>query len=91
MELCDSEILRSMLIEVDRAAGSNRRRLVRIQANDSCNPPRTKSTSRNCRCARCSHCIENARWDSIFRAKFADPNYYGVKPVKVGSSLSSWE
>lgn len=30
----------------------------------------------SCRCQRCATCIDNARWDRIFREKFADPNYY---------------
>jgi hypothetical protein len=33
-----------------------------------------------CRCQRCPTCIDNARWERIFREKFADPNYY-ARPV----------
>ena len=29
-----------------------------------------------CRCQRCAACIDNARWERIFREKFADPSYY---------------
>ena len=30
----------------------------------------------SCRCQRCAACIDNARWDRIFKEKFADPSYY---------------
>ena len=80
-----------MLTEVERPAGASRRRPVRIRTTDPYNPPQVKSKARNCRCARCSQCLENARWDNIFRSKFADPNYYGFKPVTLGSSLKSWD
>jgi hypothetical protein len=43
---------------------------------------------RRCACGTCTTCIENARWERIFREKFADPDYY-TRPVRVivGSSL----
>jgi len=31
---------------------------------------------RQCHCGRCRECRDNARWESIFEAKFADPDYY---------------
>lgn len=45
------------------------------------------SNRRGCQCGTCSKCLDNARWDRIFREKFADPDYYKPKPVPFGSSL----
>ena len=39
----------------------------------------------NCRCQHCPTCTENARWERIFREKFADPNYY-IRPLARNSS-----
>jgi hypothetical protein len=41
-----------------------------------------------CQCGKCTMCIDNARWDKIFNAKFADPTYYTSRPVRSGSSLA---
>ena len=38
-------------------------------------------------CAICAFCLENARWDRIFREKFADPDYYKAVPVRFSSPL----
>lgn len=43
--------------------------------------------ARHCECGHCATCVENARWDAIFNAKFADPTYYNPKPIHFGSSL----
>src|SRR5471030_1145376 len=45
---------------------------------------RTKKngTKPGCRCSqssRCAACTDNARWERIFREKFADPFYYTRK------------
>jgi hypothetical protein len=32
-----------------------------------------------CRTGECPRCIENERWDRVFREKFADPLYYDHK------------
>ena len=40
-----------------------------------------------CRCGKCRQCVEEARWERIFTEKFADPEYYGQRPVAQGSSL----
>jgi len=42
---------------------------------------------RRCQCGVCTSCIDNARWDRIFREKFADPNYYKSRPIPHQSSL----
>lgn len=40
-----------------------------------------------CHCGVCTLCVDNARWETIFNAKFADPDYYKSRPVRGGSSL----
>jgi hypothetical protein len=45
-----------------------------------------------CRCSRtigsrCAACLDNARWDRIFREKFADPSYYNRKQVRNTSPI----
>jgi uncharacterized protein with PIN domain len=42
-----------------------------------------------CRCGRCGSCLENARWERIYREKFADPNYYAPRIPPHASSLAS--
>ena len=39
-----------------------------------------KSGRHRCRCGVCSQCQQNARWDRIFQAKFADPDYCSRLP-----------
>ena len=43
---------------------------------------------RPCKCGTCARCRDNARWESIFQEKFADPTYYQECAPKQGSSLS---
>lgn len=40
-----------------------------------------------CKCGTCAACVDNARWEAIFNAKFADPDYYASRPARSGSSL----
>jgi hypothetical protein len=42
---------------------------------------------RRCACGVCAMCLDNARWERIFQAKFADPTYYQGRVPKQGSSL----
>jgi hypothetical protein len=50
--------------------------------------PMGKSFNRGCKCGACRSCIEEARWERIFREKFADPAYYSPRPVSLSSPLS---
>lgn len=43
-----------------------------------------------CSCGVCKVCEENARWEAVFNAKFADPTYYADRGVRVGSPLSDF-
>jgi hypothetical protein len=51
---------------------------------------RTTSPRRpRCHCGECRQCQDDARWDRIFREKFADPEYYTRCQVRCGSPLES--
>ncbi len=43
-----------------------------------------------CTCGVCKVCEENARWEAVFNAKFADPTYYANRGVRVASPLSDF-
>jgi len=34
-----------------------------------------------CKCGVCQWCLEEKRWDKIFKEKFEDPDYYRGKTV----------
>lgn len=53
------------------------------------NRAKKKGNSRqDCRCGQCTACIDNARWERIFKEKFADPFYYVPKQVRNASPLT---
>jgi hypothetical protein len=39
-------------------------------------------------CGRCARCQDDARWERIYREKFADPTYYDERPVRYSSPLA---
>ena len=41
-----------------------------------------------CHCGVCRPCLEDARWDKIFKEKFADPSYYTDRAPRFSSPLS---
>jgi hypothetical protein len=43
---------------------------------------------RDCRCQQCAQCIDNARWERIFREKFADPLYYNRNQARNASPIT---
>jgi len=51
--------------------------------------PKRLKVSR-CRCGVCRTCLEDARWERIFREKFADPTYYGDRPPRLSSPLAEF-
>jgi len=80
MELANPEVIAQLLAE---QRPPRRTRL-------SSTPMRGGSHSslkRRCQCGVCPFCQENARWDRIFREKFADPDYYKAVPVRFSSPL----
>ncbi|MEI9977236.1 MAG: hypothetical protein WDO73_37390 [Ignavibacteriota bacterium] len=50
----------------------------------------SRNRTRRCKCGVCRTCLENARWESVFQKKFADPYYYSLREPKQGSSLSGF-
>ena len=60
----------------------------------SLRPARQQAVVRNkprrCACGTCRTCLDNARWESVFQKKFADPYYYSLREPKQGSSLNGF-
>ena len=56
----------------------------RVPAGAGDDPARRK----NCDCGQCQRCQGNARWDRIFKEKFADPTYYTRLALRHDSSLA---
>ena len=54
-------------------------------------PPKLPSriVRRRCACGNCAACVDNARWERIFEAKFADRDYYTRPVMRQGSPLSA--
>jgi hypothetical protein len=49
-----------------------------------------RTKRRSCTCGKCRTCIDNARWEAVFRQKFADPLYYTPRRPTQGSSLNGF-
>jgi hypothetical protein len=85
MELADARMIQELL------AGHARISRVGVGCvKDSMLAGRTVTRgpkARRCRCGVCSRCLEEARWERIFKERFADPDYYGARPVHFGSSM----
>ena len=94
MELSDAATVRSFLEmnhEVRRKRSSPRLPVLRHNTPAVyCAPAAKSNGKRNCRCGQCGDCLENARWERVFQAKFADPDYYGGLRVRNTSPLNSW-
>lgn len=85
MELANPELIDALLHEPKpirpvriRRAPAKARAGVRV-------PLASKAPRPTCVCGRCAECEENARWDRVFKAKFADPKYYRPRPPRRGS------
>jgi hypothetical protein len=46
-----------------------------------------RAIAKRCQCGQCAACRDNARWERIFQEKFADPNYYSLRPLWQRSTL----
>jgi len=82
VELTDPKVIEALMNAVARRKQVRHNR--RAQTPQS---PTPEKRSR-CTCGKCGPCQDNARWDAIFNAKFADPDYYKSRPLRGGSSLS---
>jgi len=82
MELSDPQLIQALLAGVVRSTRPAAEKYRAIS------PRPAKAVSRpRCTCGECAQCKEDQRWESIFNAKFADPNYYADRPVRHASSL----
>lgn len=82
MELADPQVLASLLVSAQKP----RIDATRLETAATLVGARAPKI-RRCQCGHCPNCIDNARWDRIFNAKFADRTYYNPKPLHFGSSL----
>jgi hypothetical protein len=80
VELTDPKVIDALKSAVERRRETRRSRQVK---------PAGPSVERRkrCECGGCTACLDNARWEAIFNAKFADPDYYKSRPIRGGSSL----
>lgn len=82
MELSDAHIIDALL------AGMVRPRRSTPEKSKAAQLRPVKMVSRpRCACGQCAQCKENQRWEAIYNAKFADPNYYAARPIRHSSSL----
>jgi hypothetical protein len=91
MELSDEKVLESLLRDWEKQTLNQKPARVRAPAElppTIYEAPARKSMSRRCRCGACYQCRENARWERIFQAKFADPDYYSRRSVPHISPLT---
>jgi hypothetical protein len=51
-------------------------------------PHQPHGQSPRCKCGACVRCLDEIRWERIFKEKFADPEYYDSRPSWGGCSLS---
>jgi hypothetical protein len=82
MELCDPRLIQILMTTP-----------ARLRMSPTAESPPTKQAkpsgwASRCRCGQCPTCEHNARWERIFREKFADPEYYAPRPVRYTSSLN---
>jgi hypothetical protein len=80
VELTDPKVIDALKGAVERRRQTRRSRQVK-----SAEPPPERR--KRCECGTCPVCLDNAKWEAIFNAKFADPDYYKSRPVRGGSSL----
>jgi len=82
MELSDPNVIDALLAGMARSWRST-------PEISKAAPPRPAKMGRRVRCAcgECVQCKDNQRWETIYNAKFADPNYYADRPVRHSSSL----
>jgi len=82
LELSDPQIIDALLVGFIRT-----KRRVPKTTKPERGVIATLPDRKECRCGTCSQCIENERWEAVFNAKFADPDYYKARPVRHSSSL----
>ncbi len=81
MMLASAEAIRELVNQASATTGRSQNR-TGLQSSRA-------RRRRQCRCGKCAECKENARWDRIFREKFADPNYYELRGPRAVSPLTA--
>jgi hypothetical protein len=92
MELADPRMLAELIAAHVRMSGgrSSHRKQAPVQARMTMTASPTQQSSpksKRCHCALCPRCREEARWERIFKERFADPDYYKERPARFGSSM----
>jgi hypothetical protein len=90
MELTDERQIAILLASSPLLERRKVPRMSRKRANSrlACTPPEQQTSRIPCRCGTCAECRENLRWERIFQAKFADPDYYVRPVIRCGSPLN---
>ena len=83
MELTSPELIAALMNTGAHGAQARAR-----TAPDTSLTPR-KARKIRCQCGKCSQCLENARWERIFKEKFVDADYYTRRQVQCSSPLTS--
>ena len=83
MELSSPESIRVLM----KAYGNPKPVQCRRGAQDASRPA-SKDRRMRCKCGQCRQCLDNARWERIFTEKFADPNYYTPRVIRIASPLT---
>lgn len=81
-ELADIAMIAQLLESRRRPKPARLRKQERVEAPVAC------AKRRRCDCGKCRACLDNARWESVFQQKFADPYYYSDLLPRHESSLS---
>jgi hypothetical protein len=91
MELADQFQLTALLASSAMQVRRNRPRMNQGTAGvpSACQPRAHNVKQQRCRCGTCAACQDNARWERIFQAKFADPDYYARRVIRHESPLTS--
>jgi hypothetical protein len=84
MELASPESIGALMREQGNFTPVRRRHGARDAAGPASRGPRMR-----CRCGQCPQCLDNARWERIFKEKFADPDYYARRVTRISSPLTS--
>ena len=84
MELSSPELIQSLVVALKKSGQ------ILDTPRESASAPSSAERRARCRCGRCRACVDDARWERIFAAKFVDPHYYNRLSVKAESPLKSF-
>ncbi len=87
MQLSTTQTIEALLASIGQPQRGQRHRVQAQVPARITRPNRVPHCERGCTCRTCS---DNARWERIFREKFADPNYYSDPITRNGSSLADY-